>query len=439
MRQSQVRRRGPRCAARCGASCYGVLYHCWLTQQCRRRVFSHAENGKLKANIKAGDAELRKAATIINKSRDMQAMSSLIEEKESATLQLGMLKQLLHSNAEELERYKKLIAEGASTTAQGGASTQDKQVELRERLAKLREEMREAEKYSAECDAALAAAVSANEAATAAAAAAAAAATAAEAATAAAATTATTAAPTDAASTDPAAAAATAEPPSTGAAPTEGSSDAPAPAAAPGDGSAISSPAADVVTPEPTPANTGAPPAPAPVVLPTADLESRVSEARARVATLRAAVSAAEDEAEDSASAAVKQTRLRERAEREAKEKVAAMESALEAKIREVAALQEAAGSIEAVHAHNLEVRVCRAVRVGRVRARNLEAGSDENIVQWNEWGAFDQGTQLLQYPQQPACCCYCLRYYYAHSLPPVWSAALLCTVICASANHFHR
>ena len=79
------------------------------------------------------------------------------------------------------------------------------------------------------------------------------------------------------------------------------------------------------------------------------DLVSKVDEVKARLL-------AAEEEVEDSASAAVKQTRLRERLEREGRERVAALEAQLDAKVREAAGLREAASNSDAAHERDLEV-----------------------------------------------------------------------------------
>lgn len=80
-----------------------------------------------------------------------------------------------------------------------------------------------------------------------------------------------------------------------------------------------------------------------------------------RVEDIKTRLLAAEEEAEDSASAAVKQTRMRERKEREGRERLAALEAQLDAKVREAAALHEAASNADAAHARDLEVRAAAA------------------------------------------------------------------------------
>ena len=82
-----------------------------------------------------------------------------------------------------------------------------------------------------------------------------------------------------------------------------------------------------------------------------------IADLAANVDRIKTLLLAAEEEAEDSASAAVKQTRMRERLEREGRERVAALESQLESKVREAANLHEAASNADAAHARDLEVR----------------------------------------------------------------------------------
>ena len=289
-----------------------------------------------------------------------------MEERDTYQQQAIGMKEMLRSNMEELERFRKAMVEG-SVAATAQASNLEKQAQLQQRLDALRGEVRDAEKRLADSEAALAAAVAANEAARAAHAAAVADASAthaaavqvaAAAAEAVALTSAseppsldTAAAPTgDDATAAPASTSALAadDPLAVASDPLTGGAAATAEAEAP---AVVAAAASSTATPVPPLALV-----PAPTLTPTVDLEAAVTELRKILAGLKSSLSAAEDEAEDSASAAVKQTRLRERTEREAKEKVAAMEAALEAKIREVAALQEAASNVEAGHARNLEV-----------------------------------------------------------------------------------
>jgi chromosome segregation ATPase len=74
-----------------------------------------------------------------------------------------------------------------------------------------------------------------------------------------------------------------------------------------------------------------------------------------QLADLKAQLAAAEEEAEAGASEAVKATRARERLERESREKQAMLQTALETKIKENAALQETLSNMESAHSRDLE------------------------------------------------------------------------------------
>jgi hypothetical protein len=67
-------------------------------------------------------------------------------------LQVRALQDLLRSNAEELEKYRKIIAEGGSS-GQNNSATAIKQAELQERITKTRSELKDAEKLLSEAEA----------------------------------------------------------------------------------------------------------------------------------------------------------------------------------------------------------------------------------------------------------------------------------------------
>ena len=296
------------------------------------------DNARMKENIKNGSAELRKAEQVIMKSRDMSSIRNLMDEKETYAMQAKALQELLRSNADELEKLRKLVAEGQAPAAGAGGSNsnEDAQKELQGRLSRAREAVKDAERLLAEAQAEVAAAESAREAAAAAVAAAAAAKAAAE--------------------------TAAAAPPPANDVPAE--TGAPAAEGAPAVDASPNVPVADVPQTVPTGPSAAEIAALEAAEAAVAAARKVVDERLAVVASLRTAAAALEDEATDSASAAVKQTRLRERAEREARERQAALEAALETKIREVAELSEAANNAESAHARNLEVStrcyVCR-------------------------------------------------------------------------------
>jgi DNA repair exonuclease SbcCD ATPase subunit len=205
----------------------------------------------------------------------------------SNTLQVRALQELLRSNAEELERYKKLVTEAERAGAAGGKASgaaggdaavpsTARQTELQERINRLRAEVKDLERSIA--------------------------------------AVATTAAA------------------ASGAGGAGGDSELSAAAAA-GAGSSAASEGA---------AAGGA-------------AGDDAAALRARLAETKAALTAAEEEAEEGASSAVKATRMRERLERENREKVTALESALEHKVKEVAMLQETMSNLESAHSRDLE------------------------------------------------------------------------------------
>ena len=56
-------------------------------------------------------------AAVLNKSKELQHLSSVMEERETFATQARALQELLRQNAEELERYKQMVA--APTRAAG--------------------------------------------------------------------------------------------------------------------------------------------------------------------------------------------------------------------------------------------------------------------------------------------------------------------------------
>ena len=85
------------------------------------------------------------------------------------------------------------------------------------------------------------------------------------------------------------------------------------------------------------------------------EAEQAMIRAQGRVTELKGTLQTAEEEAEDSASAAIKATRARERAEREHKEKLNALEQALATATKEAERLSEEKSAAEAAHARDLE------------------------------------------------------------------------------------
>ncbi len=247
-------------------------------------------------------------------------------------MQCDIFKEMLRTNAEEIEKYKTALAEGNAAAN----DTAKKQAELQARLTSLRTEIKDVEGQIAGLEGQLAVekarvdAASANPNPIAAAA---------------------DGVPGDAAAPSNADPPAEGSPPSAAAGepqPQPGADGSGAGAAAAGSGGAATDPPASGAA--------AAPPAPAAPAIDVAAVEAQLGPLRTRLAELRSSLAAAEDEAEDSASAAVKATRLRERLEREAKERVAALETQLASKIHEVASLQEAASNAEAAHLQQLEV-----------------------------------------------------------------------------------
>ncbi|RYG56782.1 hypothetical protein EON66_02040 [archaeon] len=82
------------------------------------------------------------------------------------------------------------------------------------------------------------------------------------------------------------------------------------------------------------------------------------ADLRTRLADLRSQLAAAEEAAEAGASEAVKATRAREKLERESREHVKMLESALEKKVLEATELQQQCASLEEAHSRDLQVRV---------------------------------------------------------------------------------
>jgi dTMP kinase len=110
---------------------------------------------------------------------------------------------------------------------------------------------------------------------------------------------------------------------------------------------------------------------------------ARAAAAGVALAEERAALAAAEEAAEDSATAAVRLTRAREKVEREAKERVSGLEKALESARAEVEALREQAGALEAAHARDVESLLAKVlgkdVELATLRA-DAKAAADDRV-----------------------------------------------------------
>lgn len=117
----------------------------------------HADLGKLVESNRRGDLEYRKLQAIIAKSKEMQHISAILEEKDTYVQQSRMLQELLRENAKELEKYKKLVAashaEGDSPAASTGAEASVVDLQpLREEVAAQEQVLAAVKAKCADCD-----------------------------------------------------------------------------------------------------------------------------------------------------------------------------------------------------------------------------------------------------------------------------------------------
>ena len=106
-----------------------------LAEEQKQRAALAKELDRHREMIKRGDAELKKAVLVINQSKQAQALSQVMEERDMYQQQSSAMRDVLRVNAEELEKYKKLLAAAESSgraspaggSGGGGASVQQEQ------------------------------------------------------------------------------------------------------------------------------------------------------------------------------------------------------------------------------------------------------------------------------------------------------------------------
>ena len=89
---------------------------------------------------------------IINKSKEAQAMSLLQDERDTYQQQVRALQELLRDNADELQKFRKLMSAGGGSG--GKEDDAKKAAELQEKIVKLRAAVKDGEKALAEAEAA---------------------------------------------------------------------------------------------------------------------------------------------------------------------------------------------------------------------------------------------------------------------------------------------